>query len=556
MFNTYYRLIYEPFTQMYHPNFSRLGENQKAVIDRMEKVILSASQGGMLLFGDQGQGNQILIDILTNRIEKQINISRLELDGNEDRTTLPTSIAWSLYLETTTTSVTNIFTEITNHLIHLYKVSGKKRLLILENSHWITQEILHDLIRILSIAVDGHKIISILFVGNNKLPDIIDSSAEPDLKESIIFRHKTGNLSEQDTAEYISYHLIHAGCPTPLFSYGALTEIYRQTKGNMQSINGLCSNAIKLGTLRKQELIDAEIIHAALTSEPGKAYTAPTHSPSRTSITPGRKKGQRRLSSTGKHPIRYVLPVLCVLGLLVFMATRYKYNSIGHSPVDSSVADTAPKKTKPLQPSPAPTETPSIEEVKPIEIAPRNITMVTDTTGETGSPTISIIIPDTEAQTEPATIQVPALEEQTVFEDTPKSPELPPLLLQTLVLQAKPNTDTINDKAMMHLKEYTQALLQFPDTKVLIEGYIASNNDTAANTQLSQRRADHIRNEMIKLGATPDQLQTIGRGNHNPIASNNTAEGRRKNRRIEISIIDDSNDQTANLKHLNNNLIQ
>lgn len=522
---------------MYHPNFSRLGENQKAVIDRMEKVILSDSQGGMLLFGDQGQGKHVLIDILTNRIEKQINISRVELDGNEDRTTLPTSIAWSIYLETTTTSVTDIFTEITNHLIHLYKVSGKKRLLILENSHWITQEILHDLIRIFSIAVDGHKIISILFVGNNKLPGIIDSSAEPDLKESIIFRHKTGNLSEQDTAEYISYHLIHAGCPIPLFSYGALTEIYRQTKGNMQAINALCTNSITLGTLRKKELIDIEIIHAALTSEPGKAYTAPTHSPSRTSITPDRKKGQRRLSPSGKHPVRYVLPVLCVLGLLVFMATRYKYNNTEHSSVDSSVVGTAPKVATPLQSSPAPTETPLIEEIAPIKIAPESIKVVTDTTGVTGSPTISIVIPVFQDQTEPATMQASPLEDQTVLGSNTKPLELPPLLLQTMVLQAKPNTDTITDKAMVLLKEYTQALLEFPDIRVLIEGYIASNNDTVANTQLSQRRADHIRNEMIKLGIPPDQLQAIGRGNHNPIASNDTSSGRRKNRRIEISII-------------------
>ena len=76
------------------------------------------------------------------------------------------------------------------------------------------------------------------------------------------------------------------------------------------------------------------------------------------------------------------------------------------------------------------------------------------------------------------------------------------------------------------------------DRNVLeIAGYTDNTGDAALNLALSQKRAEAVRDAFIKYGATPDMLVAKGYGEADPIASNDTAEGRLKNRRIEYHVV-------------------
>jgi outer membrane protein OmpA-like peptidoglycan-associated protein len=57
-----------------------------------------------------------------------------------------------------------------------------------------------------------------------------------------------------------------------------------------------------------------------------------------------------------------------------------------------------------------------------------------------------------------------------------------------------------------------------------------------SNLNLSQARADAIKNELIDRGVDGSRIETAGMGQELPIASNDTAEGRAKNRRSEIVV--------------------
>jgi OOP family OmpA-OmpF porin len=52
--------------------------------------------------------------------------------------------------------------------------------------------------------------------------------------------------------------------------------------------------------------------------------------------------------------------------------------------------------------------------------------------------------------------------------------------------------------------------------------------------KLSERRAKSVRDFMVKSGVNSDDIETRGMGEANPVASNDTAAGREKNRRVEI----------------------
>ncbi|HEY6517909.1 MAG TPA: OmpA family protein [Roseiarcus sp.] len=70
-----------------------------------------------------------------------------------------------------------------------------------------------------------------------------------------------------------------------------------------------------------------------------------------------------------------------------------------------------------------------------------------------------------------------------------------------------------------------------------IAGYTDNTGDAALNLALSQKRAEAVREAFIKYGADPDMLVAKGYGDADPIASNDTPEGRLKNRRIEYHVL-------------------
>ena len=88
------------------------------------------------------------------------------------------------------------------------------------------------------------------------------------------------------------------------------------------------------------------------------------------------------------------------------------------------------------------------------------------------------------------------------------------------------------------LESAASDLKQVPKGYVLeIAGYTDNTGDAAINRELSERRADAVREALIKAGAEPDMLVAKGYGSADPIASNDTPEGRQRNRRIEYRVV-------------------
>jgi outer membrane protein OmpA-like peptidoglycan-associated protein len=82
-----------------------------------------------------------------------------------------------------------------------------------------------------------------------------------------------------------------------------------------------------------------------------------------------------------------------------------------------------------------------------------------------------------------------------------------------------------------------QALKQLDASqKVVIEGHTDSRGSEESNERLSKERAEAVRDYLVKQGVSGAQLTAVGKGESEPIADNETAEGRANNRRVEIVI--------------------
>lgn len=93
--------------------------------------------------------------------------------------------------------------------------------------------------------------------------------------------------------------------------------------------------------------------------------------------------------------------------------------------------------------------------------------------------------------------------------------------------------------AFPRLDKLAGFLRQYPDRRLLIEGYTDSTGSDSYNIGLSQRRAESVRRALIQRGVDPSRITTRGYGKSYPVADNATAEGRAMNRRVEVVITDE-----------------
>lgn len=84
------------------------------------------------------------------------------------------------------------------------------------------------------------------------------------------------------------------------------------------------------------------------------------------------------------------------------------------------------------------------------------------------------------------------------------------------------------------LLNVSQALRSQPDTRVEIAGHTDSQGNDNFNLRLSQQRANSVRAYLIRNGVAAEQLSANGYGETQPVATNDTAEGRAANRRVEM----------------------
>jgi len=94
---------------------------------------------------------------------------------------------------------------------------------------------------------------------------------------------------------------------------------------------------------------------------------------------------------------------------------------------------------------------------------------------------------------------------------------------------------TLKKGAEDNLKQIAASInKRYNGGEVRVFGYTDAQGNTASNKELSQQRADAVRNWLSQNGVDANRISVHARGEDNPAASNNSEEGRQQNRRVEI----------------------
>ena len=98
------------------------------------------------------------------------------------------------------------------------------------------------------------------------------------------------------------------------------------------------------------------------------------------------------------------------------------------------------------------------------------------------------------------------------------------------------NSAALRGASRTTLSELASNFKQYPDNRIVVEGHTDSTGSDAHNQRLSEERAANVADYLIDQGVTAGNIIVYGYGESRPKSSNDTAEGRQLNRRVEIHI--------------------
>ncbi|PKM97535.1 MAG: hypothetical protein CVU79_07810 [Elusimicrobia bacterium HGW-Elusimicrobia-3] len=108
-------------------------------------------------------------------------------------------------------------------------------------------------------------------------------------------------------------------------------------------------------------------------------------------------------------------------------------------------------------------------------------------------------------------------------------------ILESMIF--KPGQSRIEPEALPALREMGLLLKAYPKKRAVVRGYTDSTGTQQSNLALSRLRAERVYDYLVREGISPARLKYSGLGSAHPVASNDTAEGRARNRRIEVVVL-------------------
>ncbi len=101
------------------------------------------------------------------------------------------------------------------------------------------------------------------------------------------------------------------------------------------------------------------------------------------------------------------------------------------------------------------------------------------------------------------------------------------------------NRAELKPGGMRNVQKLADFFKQYPQRRLVIEGFTDSTGSNTRNLELSEKRANSVRLALLDMGVGTERITARGYGESYPAAGNDTAAGRQLNRRVEITVSDD-----------------
>jgi general secretion pathway protein A len=576
MYLTHYGLKKKPFDISPDPEFLWLGEKHREGLAILKYGILE-NKGFLLITGDVGTGKTALI----RAIEKELQTRAIVVTIPDPGMTLMdfyNFMAAELNMDRS-------FTNKGDFLIHFKRLilnafaSYRRVLLIIDESQRLNHELMEEIRLLSNIDLSGKVLINIFFVGQTEFREILARQENRAVRQRITVSYHLAPLTEEEVRQYIDHRLTVAGGSHAVFTADALQAVSQNTQGYPRLINIICDHALMSGYSRGLNQIDAAIIHECAeelkitigrkpADAPFPAAAPVAAAPVAASSAPEPADRPRSSRSTLIFAV-----CLLTLGLGWYIwgdsisdglarLGRGRETREGSSPKESQAADqavrtptaateTGPReraasvppaaqaKQRPPQPSPP----------EPIQPAAESRTAAAPSTKLAPQPAEPLAAKPTHqpAEAPPAKAAPQPAEPPPAPAAAPPAKPAPPesavtaaaepFTLKGFTVFFTQNSTEIPVYANEILASAAVLMKSQPTIAAVIEGHTDSVGDASYNKLISENRAAAVKNFLVGQGITVSRLSVAGFGSEKPIESNDTPQGRSKNRRVVIRLV-------------------
>ena len=244
MYISHYRLAEKPFQIDTDPRFLWLSEIHKEALAVLEYGVMSQN-GILVLTGDAGTGKTTLINALLDVLDRDVFVAKIA-HSKIDLMGFLSLVGQSFCISERFDKVEDFIFLFTNFLERKF-IDNTRVLLIIDEAHNLSQEILEQIRLLSNIELAGKNLISIYLVGQNELTKKLLSRECRALRQRVTIHHQIKPLSEYETLQYCLHRLKVAGSEIEIFDQKAITEIYRFSNGYPRLINIICDQALIAG---------------------------------------------------------------------------------------------------------------------------------------------------------------------------------------------------------------------------------------------------------------------------------------------------------------------
>jgi general secretion pathway protein A len=498
MYLNFYQLNSKPFQITTDPRFLWLGEKHSEALATLKYGILE-DKGFLLLTGDVGTGKTALIKLLVRSIDISAIVATIP-DPGLDATDFFNILAEEFKMDRRFASKGDFLIYFKQFLLKAH-TSDKKVLLIIDEAQRLHHNLLEQVRLLSNIELENRKLINIFFVGQTEFNRTLLDEQNKAVRQRITVHYHIEPLAEPETQQYIRHRLGVAGCKSEIFTLDAMRRIHVFSAGYPRLINIICDHALLTGYAAGTKAIDVSLIRDCEKElrlpdvpEPQAAGSAEKSVRGPAAEVPGRASSRRSL-------IVLVVLLLAAFAGLMF----YQYRS--EKSQRWAVEDIAPQTYKGLA-------------GKPLSDALKD-----EPTAEQ-SPAPSAAGPTPKTAVAAAGAALEAIPAETLAKN--------PFARGKIIIFFPYNSNELTPEALAALDRIAEFLKANPHLKAEIRGYTDSVGAVNYNVSVSAFRANSIKSYLTGKGVNASNLTAQGLGPKNPIAANDTQEGRERNRRVEI----------------------
>lgn len=327
------------------------------------------------------------------------------------------------------------------------------------------------------------------------------------------------------------------------FTARAIEVINHHSGGVPWDINNICEHALRAGSSQGKRIIDHKMVMECVQKLKNPEEMAPEEVQGLQAVEEVIQDATDSQENISRSWLLYTLPLLACFVFALYYFYIKKDTPVAVEPYEAVVKQEVVKQETAVAFIPDAVEVQKIIvkpvvpviQSEPVEMQPseeKNEPQMMEATAKTtGNDEVKEVV-EVKETTPVIQAKLTSLEEKPVVEEKRAEPE-------KVILGLQSNSLKLTSKANTIFLDFVDTLLHYPDAKILVKGYVSSDNDTLENIQLSEERAESVRQLLINHGVDAAQIEARGMGIQDPIATNSTSSGRLKNRRVEIEVTQD-----------------